>query len=198
MSPLQLPILVLLKKFISNPFLAIISGAELFCLQAWSIAEQHKPQTVHSFLEGKNEQENHPKPPSKGCKEGSKHVLHKISTVASCQLLACWLDGPLRFLGSRFESSRICQRAHLARAPLNLHEGQGGLGNAKPVFCSIITQPHLPYSECAIRIQRSISPKNLLRFEAPITRRVGQRTYLENLSEIGGTHHKAGRSWGLS
>ncbi len=66
MSPLELPILVLLKKFSPNPFLAIMSVAELFCLQAWSIAEQHKAQTVHSFLEGKNEQENHPKPSSKG------------------------------------------------------------------------------------------------------------------------------------
>lgn len=157
MSPLQLPVVVLLKCFRPNPFLAIISVAEFFCLQAWSIAEQHKAQTAHSFLEGKNEQENHPKPSSKGCKEGSKHVLHKISTVASCQLLACWLDGPLMFLGRRFESRRNCQRAHLATAPHHLHEGQGGLGQAG--FSSIITQPHLPYSECAIRIQRSISPK---------------------------------------
>ncbi len=120
-------------------------------------------------------------------------MLHKISTVASCQILACWLDGPLMFLGRRFESRRNCQRAHLARAPHHLHEGQGGLGIAKLVFSSIITQPHLPYSECAIRIQRSISPKNLLRFEVPITKLVGQRTYLENLAEIGGIHHKARR-----
>ncbi len=111
------------------------------CLQAWSITEQHKAQTVHSFLEGKND----PKPSSKGCKEGSKHVLHKISTVASCQPLACWLDGLLMFLGRRFESRRNCQRAHLAKAPHHLHEGQGGLGQAG--FSSIITQPHLPYSD---------------------------------------------------
>ncbi len=53
MSPLQFPVLVLLKYFGPNPFLAIISVAEFFSLQAWSIAEQHKAQTVHSFLEGK-------------------------------------------------------------------------------------------------------------------------------------------------
>jgi hypothetical protein len=52
------------------------------------------------------------------------------------------------------------------------------------VFSSIITQPHLPYSEYAIRIQRSISPKNLLRLEVPITRLVGQRAYLENLLKL--------------